>query len=38
MSRLPTLSYIALAPFTGADEAIALVEELKARELAGERS
>lgn len=34
-AHLPQLTYIALAPFTGADEAIGLVEELKARELAG---
>jgi AcrR family transcriptional regulator len=31
-ARLPQLTYIALAPFTGAQEAIALVEEMKARE------
>ncbi|TML00407.1 MAG: TetR/AcrR family transcriptional regulator [Actinobacteria bacterium] len=30
--RLPQFTYIAIAPFTGAEEAIALVEELKARE------
>jgi AcrR family transcriptional regulator len=31
---LPRLTYIAVAPFTGADQAIALVEELKEMELA----
>jgi hypothetical protein len=31
-SYLPRLTYIAIAPFTGAQEAIALVEELKAVE------
>ena len=31
-AHLPQLTYIALAPFTGAQEAIALVEELKARQ------
>jgi AcrR family transcriptional regulator len=34
-ARLPQLTYIALAPFTGAQEAIALVEEMKARETPG---
>jgi AcrR family transcriptional regulator len=34
---LPQLTYIALAPFTGAEEAIGLVEEIKARELAAGR-
>jgi AcrR family transcriptional regulator len=33
--RLPQLSYIALAPFMGAEEAVRLIEELSARELAG---
>jgi AcrR family transcriptional regulator len=33
-AHLPVLTYIALAPFTGPQEAIGLVEELKARELA----
>jgi len=32
-AHLPKLTYIALAPFTGADRAIELVEEMKAREL-----
>lgn len=36
-AHLPQLTYLALAPFTGAEEAIGLVEELKARELAGAR-
>jgi AcrR family transcriptional regulator len=36
-TRLPQLTYIALAPFTGAEEAIARVEELKGRELAAAR-
>ena len=31
-TRLPQLAYIAVAPFTGAEEAIALVEEMKAQE------
>jgi hypothetical protein len=31
-AHLPQLTYIALAPFTGAREAIALVEEIKARQ------
>jgi hypothetical protein len=30
-AHLPKLAYIALAPFAGADEAIELVEDLKAR-------
>jgi AcrR family transcriptional regulator len=34
-SHLPQLAYIAIAPFTGAHEAIALVEELKGRESQG---
>jgi AcrR family transcriptional regulator len=34
-AHLPQLAYIALAPFTGAQEAIALVEEMKARESRG---
>jgi hypothetical protein len=29
---LPQLAYIALAPFAGAEQAIALVEEMSARE------
>jgi AcrR family transcriptional regulator len=32
---LPQLAYLTLTPFTGAEQAIELVEELKARELAG---
>jgi AcrR family transcriptional regulator len=32
-AHLPQLTYLALAPFTGADEAIGLVEELKAKSL-----
>jgi len=35
---LPQLTYIAIAPFTGAPEAIGIVEELKARERRGRRS
>jgi hypothetical protein len=31
-ARLPQLAYVALAPFTGAEEAITLVEEMKGRE------
>jgi AcrR family transcriptional regulator len=31
-ARLPQLTYIAVAPFTGADEAIELVEELSAQD------
>ena len=38
MSLLPRLTYIALAPFTGADEAIELVEGLKGAELARARA
>jgi TetR/AcrR family transcriptional regulator len=38
ISLLPRLTYIALAPFTGADEAIELVEGLKGAELAGARA
>jgi hypothetical protein len=34
-ARLPQLTYIAIAPFTGAEEAIGLVEEMKARERPG---
>jgi AcrR family transcriptional regulator len=34
-ARLPQLTYIALAPFTGAREAIGLVEEMTARESRG---
>jgi AcrR family transcriptional regulator len=34
VSLLPKLTYIALAPFTGAEDAIELVEELKTKELA----
>jgi AcrR family transcriptional regulator len=34
-SYLPQLTYIAIAPFAGAQEAIALVEEMKAQESAG---
>jgi AcrR family transcriptional regulator len=34
-AHLPQLTYIAIAPFTGAREAIALVEELKAHESPG---
>src|SRR5207245_7038799 len=34
-SRLPQLAYIAIAPFAGAPQAIALVEELKAGEQHG---
>jgi AcrR family transcriptional regulator len=33
--HLPQLTYIAIAPFTGAQEAIAIVEELKAQEMPG---
>ena len=29
---VPQLTYIAIAPFTGAEDAVAIVEELKARE------
>jgi hypothetical protein len=36
-SYLPQLTYIAIAPFTGAQEAIALVEEMKARAADGSR-
>jgi len=36
--HLPQLSYIAIAPFTGAQEAIAIVEELTAREARGRRA
>jgi len=38
MSYLPQITYIAIAPFTGAQEAIGLVKELKERELAGARA
>jgi AcrR family transcriptional regulator len=34
-SHLPQIVYIALAPFTGAQEAIELVEEMKARHVVG---
>jgi AcrR family transcriptional regulator len=34
-ARLPQLAYIAIAPFAGAEEAIELVEEIKARERQG---
>jgi AcrR family transcriptional regulator len=34
-AHLPQLTYLALAPFTGAEEAIELVEELKAKSLDG---
>lgn len=34
-AHLPQLTYIAIAPFTGAQAAIELVDELKARELRG---
>jgi AcrR family transcriptional regulator len=37
-SRLPQLTYIAIAPFTGAEEAIGLVEQMSERHLAAERS
>jgi AcrR family transcriptional regulator len=37
-AHLPQLTYLALAPFTGAEQAIKLVEELKAREVAGARA
>jgi AcrR family transcriptional regulator len=33
-ARLPQLAYIAIAPFAGAEEAIGIVEEMKARHLA----
>jgi AcrR family transcriptional regulator len=36
--RLPQLSYIAIAPFAGAQQAVAIVEELKARESRTRRS
>jgi AcrR family transcriptional regulator len=36
--HLPQLAYVAIAPFTGAQEAIAIVEELKARKDRGRRS
>jgi AcrR family transcriptional regulator len=36
MRHLPQLTYVAIAPFTGAEEAIRLVEEMTARELAGD--
>jgi AcrR family transcriptional regulator len=36
-SHLPQLTYIALAPFAGAEKAIGLVEEMKARESFAER-
>jgi AcrR family transcriptional regulator len=35
-AHLPQLTYLALAPFTGAEEAIGLVEDMKARELAAQ--
>jgi AcrR family transcriptional regulator len=35
-ARLPQLTYIATAPFTGADEAIALMEEIKDRDAAAQ--
>jgi AcrR family transcriptional regulator len=34
-AHLPQLTYLTLAPFTGAEQAIGLVEEMKGRELAG---
>jgi AcrR family transcriptional regulator len=37
-SHLPQLAYIAIAPFTGAEKAIELVEELKGQELDARRS
>jgi AcrR family transcriptional regulator len=37
VQRLPQLSYIAIAPFTGAVEAIELLEELRARETLASR-
>jgi AcrR family transcriptional regulator len=37
-SHVPQLAYIAIAPFAGAERAIELVEEIKARESRGQRS
>jgi AcrR family transcriptional regulator len=37
-AHLPQLAYIAIAPFAGAQEAIGLVEEMKARHVLAERS
>lgn len=37
-ARLPQLTYTAIAPFTGAEEAIGLVEQMSARHAAAMRA